>query len=222
MPILGRAMLGHMFDRLKRARLIDKIAVATSSNRADDVLEEFCKTENIPCFRGSEDNVLERFAGCATAFPTTDHIIRVTGDCPLIDPELLDEFITNYLETRPTIDHYHLGVPNYPRGLDAEAFTIAALKLAAKNATDKYDQEHVTPYLYRNPNLFTSKTYISGEDHNHQRWCVDEEADFQLVDAIFKNLYSKNVKFTWRDVLELLDHHPELKALNQHVAQRNT
>lgn len=221
-PILGRPMLGRMLDRLKRAKLIDEIAIATSLTPADNAIEAFCESEDIRCFRGSEDNVLERFAGCAALFSNADHIIRVTGDCPLIDPTLMDSFIESYLQLLPNIDHYHLGAPNYPRGLDAEIFPKNVLEITAQNAINDYELEHVTPYIYRNPDRFISKTFTSGEDHSDQRWCVDEEDDFKLVEAIFEMLHPTNPNFTWLDVLQLLDAQPELKQINAHVLQKNT
>jgi len=212
MPILGVPMLLRQIERIKRSKLIKKLIVATSSTKSDDVLEELCVKNNIPCYRGNLDDVLDRFYQ-ATKQYNPKHVVRLTGDCPLIDPKIIDQVVEFHLEnnfdyTSNTIE------PTYPDGLDVEVFRFECLEHAWQEAKLSSQREHVTPFIHSQPNLFDLGSFKNTEDLSHFRWTVDELPDFELVSIIYKNLYSNNPKFTTADVLSFLSNNPHVFSIN--------
>jgi spore coat polysaccharide biosynthesis protein SpsF len=217
-PILGRPMLERQIERVLRATLIDKLVVATSIHTEDDTIAELCEKIDVPCFRGSLDDVLDRFyRACIPYHP--DYVVRLTGDCPLADPSVIDQVIQacqsgGYDYASNTIQ------PTFPDGLDVEVCRFTALEDVWQKATMKSQREHVTPFFYQNPHLFKLGNVVRETDLSGLRWTVDNAADFALVTAIYEALYPNRSDFSTADVLELLSRQPELLAINSD-AQRN-
>ncbi|MFC3886638.1 cytidylyltransferase domain-containing protein [Bacillus songklensis] len=214
-PILGSPMLLKQIERIKRSNYIDRLIVATSEETSDDPIEQLCKENNITCFRGKLKNVLDRFYKAAILFSPIN-IVRLTGDCPLIDPHLIDKVIAFHLQgdydyTSNTIE------PTYPDGLDVEVFRFSCLKQAWEEAVLPSHTEHVTPFIYEHPHRFKIGSYKNQRDLSQLRWTVDEEIDFELVAKIYEQLYPSNPYFTTKDILIFLDNNPNLKDLNKHI-----
>jgi spore coat polysaccharide biosynthesis protein SpsF len=212
-PVLGSPMLLRQIERIERSRYIDHFLVATSEEETDDLIEQFCQENNIRYFRGKLDNVLDRFYKAAMTFSPTN-VVRLTGDCPLIDPSLIDEIIKFHLNGDFDYSSNTLK-RTYPDGLDVEVLRFSVLKETWQNASDPYDQEHVTPYITKRPYRFKLGSYKGNKDLSNLRWTVDTQEDFELVTKIFEALYPNNSNFTTEDILSFLDEHPNLKTMNQ-------
>lgn len=211
-PILGQPMLSRQIERLKRSKRIDRLVVATSTDASDDALAAACPSWDVECVRGSVDDVLSRFIAALHKFPA-DTVVRLTGDCPLADPEVIDA----------VIDHYRAGDYDYvsnvnpdtfPDGLDCEVMRASALEQAQRNAVHPSSREHVTPYIRLNPDIFRIGNYAGKVDLSHLRWTVDEPSDFEFVREVYERLYPANPAFTTADILKLLDEKPELLQIN--------
>jgi len=220
-PLAGRPMLVRSVERVRACPKVSRVVVATSDREGDEPIRQLCGAEGIDCFAGSEQDVLDRFYQAATKFGG-DPLIRITADCPLVDPELLDKLITLY-ETG-AYDHVgvatgagalFLGQGRYPDGLDAECFSVAALERAWREATSAPDREHVTPYIWRHKELFRCGQLTSPHDYSQLRWTVDNEADFDVIARIYGALYRADRAFVMDDVLRYLAAHPELAATNE-------
>lgn len=217
-PLLGEPMLARQIERLKRAKRLDQLMVATSDHAADDAIADLCVQLDIPCFRGPLDDVLQRFYLAAIPFHPSQ-IVRLTGDCPLADPELIDELITLHLDGGYDYSS-NCWDPSYPDGLDAEVVNFSTLQLLAENARTPTEREHVTYFIRRHPQRFKIGQLSRNPSLAHLRWTVDEAADFDLVERIYQRLYPQQPAFTTQDILALLQQEPELVTLNtQH--QRN-
>ncbi len=213
-PILGRPMLAHQIERLRRASALEELIVATSSEPADGAVAELCATLGVACFRGSHTDVLDRFYRAAASH-AAEHVARFTGDCPLIDPDVVDHVIGVHLEQRNDYTSNALE-RTYPDGLDVEVFRHSCLEQAWREAQLPSQREHVTPFFYGNPERFRLGSVRRETDLSGHRWAVDEPADLRLVTAIFEALYPQNAAFSTADVLALLERRPELAELNRH------
>lgn len=215
----GETMLGRVVRRLSRARRLDAVVVATSTLPADDAVADEAARHGAAVFRGSEDDVLDRYLGAARQ-QGAEVIVRVTADCPLIDPELVDELVGRFLAERPDYASNSLD-RTYPRGLDAEAFDRAALETAAAEARSPHERVHVTPFLYAHPERFRllSVTAADGADHSHLRWTVDTAPDLELVRRLYRRLGGDG--FGWRQALAVVERQPELAAINRDVRQKS-
>ena len=200
--VAGHPLLYFHVSRLQRSRLADTVVVATSNQPSDDVAAAYCESQGFSVFRGALDDVLKRFADCAAAFQA-DIVVRTTGDCPLIDPALVDQCIGAALASSPPPDHLVLESARFPRGLDVEVVRREALDIAAQNSTDPYEREHVTPFIYRRPEKFRLQRFAGEEKAYDGRWCVDEDADFDFVSKIIEALYPADPEFGWLDVKNL-------------------
>ena len=220
MEAAGQPLLAHHLGRLARCRTLDGLVLATTVNGTDDPVAELAASLGVTVFRGGEHDVLARFAGAA-ALAGADVVVRVTADCPLIDPALVDRLVTAFLEAAPPLDYLSLDVTRFPRGLDAEVFTRAALEEAAANATDPAEREHVTAHLYRRPERFRIGAPLAPEVGTvlEQRWCVDEAADQELVRRLLGALLPENPGFGWQDCCKVLNQNPEWADLNGSVRQ---
>jgi spore coat polysaccharide biosynthesis protein SpsF len=213
-PIMGRPMLGRHLDRLRRCRMIDRLVVATSVEKSDDEIAAFCATEGIACYRGPLHDVLARYEGAARENDPVDHIVRLTGDCPLADPEVIDAVIKTHLSGNYDYSANTI-VPRYPNGLDTEIMTRAALRLMAAEASSAYEREHVTPFLYTRPTRFKLGSLENKANQSHMRWTVDTEDDFRMVEAVYRELLPGNERFASADVVALLERRPDITAINQ-------
>lgn len=214
-PILGQPMLARHIERLRRCRKIDKLMVATSDAASDDPLAKMCGDLGVACFRGSLEDVLDRFYKAATASSVVpQHLVRLTGDCPLADPELIDKVIQFHLDGAYDYTCNARGDFTFPDGLDVEVFRLECLERAWREATLPSQREHVTPYVYQHPESFRIGDFKNNVDLSYLRWTVDEPADFELVNRIYEALYPVNPAFATQDILDYLELHPELKTLN--------
>ena len=212
LPLLGEPMLLRQIERVSRCRGIDELVVATSSDPSDDAIEELCASNRIACFRGSLEDVLDRFYQAAVLH-RADTVVRLTGDCPLADPELIDSVISFLDQGR--FDFVSNAIePTFPDGLDAAAFRMNLLKEAWQEATLPSDREHMTMFMRRHAARYRIGSYRGDTDRSHLRWTVDEPADFTLVARIYEKLYPGNPRFSTEDILGLLDAEPELLGLN--------
>lgn len=211
-PILGRPMLQLQIERLQAAQGIGRLVVATSNQAEDAPLAALSRHVGIECFRGSLNDVLDRFYQCA-AQHRPDIVVRLTGDCPLIDPKVIDvgiEYFRSY-------DYDYVSnslTRTYPDGLDVEIFRFTALEQAWREANLPSEREHVTPYIYKNPDKFMVGQFTHATDCSSFRWTVDEPADFDFVRSVYEALYPKKCLFTMDDILSLLKVHPELARIN--------
>ena len=206
-PILGEPMLARMLERVKHAKKLDAILVATTDKPEDDATAELTKKCGIQVFRGNEQDVLDRFYKAAREVGA-DIVVRLTGDCPLHDPSVIDEVIEHFLTN--TLDYTHTPA-NYPEGLDTEVLTFTALERAWRDAALPSEREHVTLYIRNHPELFRiDGAWNSGQrDNSSMHWSVDTQTDFDFVTKIFEQLYPVHPSFTKDDVLALLAKHPE-------------
>jgi spore coat polysaccharide biosynthesis protein SpsF len=220
-PLAGRAMLARIVDRVRGCPAVARVVVATSDRDGDLPIRQLCAAQQIDCFAGSEDDVLDRFYRAAVACDG-DPLIRITADCPLVDPALLAKLVA--LFDQGGYDHagvatgagaLFLGAGRYPDGLDAECFSFAALERAWREATSPQDREHVTPYIWRNPDRFRCAQLTSPNDYSHLRWTVDNQADFDLIAQIYIALDRAGGAFGMDDVLAYLAAHPELVSTNE-------
>lgn len=211
-PILNRPMLALQIERLRRAARLDQLMVATSCDPSDDPLAALCTELSVPFYRGSLDNVLERFY--QAALPTQPkHIVRLTGDCPLADPTVIDACIDYHLDG--DFDYTsNTQQPTFPDGLDVEVFRFDCLAEAREEASLPSQREHVTPFLYQNPKRYRIGHLIQDPDLSALRWTVDEPVDFELVKRVYETLYPINPAFTTNDILHFLATHPEVAQLN--------
>ena len=217
-PLLGEPMLARQIERLKRSKRLDQLLVATSDQPEDEAITTLCARLDIPCFRGPLEDVLQRFYLAALPFHPTQ-IVRLTGDCPLADPELIDELIAFHLNGGYDYSS-NCWEPSYPDGLDAEIVSFPTLQLLMEKAITQAEREHVTYFIRRHPQHFKIGQLNRTPSLAHLRWTVDEPSDFALVEQIYSRLYPDLPAFTTQDILTLLEREPELATLNtQH--QRN-
>lgn len=217
----GRPLLDRMVERVRRSRLVDQVVVATTVDVTDDEIEAFCIARGIDFYRGSLPDVLDRYYQAAIK-AGADLVVRLTGDCPLIDPLLIDETIQLLLDQEADFSCNRLPPPfsrTYPIGLDVEVCTFAALERAWKETTEKHEREHVLPYLYEVPGRFKVVQLNYGEDLGSLRWTLDTPQDLDFLRAIYDQLGGSN-DFSWLDVLQVVRAHPELAKLNADVKHK--
>ena len=220
MEIEGKPMLWHIVERLKHSALIDRIIVATTEDKKDDPIEELCLKNRIDLYRGSEDDVLDRYYRAAKEY-SVKNIVRITGDCPLVDYQIADYVISKHSESDAGADcACNVIKRTYPRGLDVIAVSFGALEKTWKEAKEPHHREHVTAYLFEHPEKFKILNVEHAEDLSNLRWTVDEENDLVFVRGVYKRLYSKNKKFLMGDVLKVLEYEPALVDINKDVKQK--
>lgn len=212
LPLLGEPMLARQIERLRLSTRIEKLIVATSSAATDDPITAQCEALGVPCYRGSLDDVLDRFVHAARPH-SPQHVVRLTADCPLTDPVLIDQLIAKHLVSGADYTT-NANPPSFPDGLDAEVMRYAALHIAWREARRQSEREHVTLFIASQPERFVIETLQSETDLSALRWTVDEADDLELVERIYAALYPRNPSFTTQDVLQLLEEQPELRTLN--------
>lgn len=219
-PVLGKPLLELLVERLKRAKLLNQIVIATTQNSSDDVVEQLAHRLGVGCFRGSEEDVLDRVLRAARTY-NVDIIVEVTGDCPLMDPIILDQIIHTY-QTKNVDYVSNILERTYPRGMDIQIFSTAVLEKVSRLTNDPIDHEHVSLYIHEHPEIFTLANVKSDLPENKWdiRLTVDTQEDFQLIKAIFDSLYPRNPEFTLHEILDLLEKRKELLNLNQNIQQK--
>jgi spore coat polysaccharide biosynthesis protein SpsF (cytidylyltransferase family) len=218
MDLAGQSVLARVIGRAGQAKTLGKLVIATTDLAADDPIAHTCQRQGWNCFRGSEQDVLDRYYRAALAY-SAEAVVRITADCPLIDPEIIDLIVADFLNQH--VDYATNDFPpTYPRGLDAEVFTVTALARAWKEARESHEREHVTPFLYQHRELFSVASVQAESDYSGYRWTLDTPEDLQLVREIYERLGGRN-DFGWRQVLHLVEGSPELTAINAHVIQKS-
>ena len=211
----GIPLIELLLTRLSQSKAIDQIVLATSTDSSNFPLLNHVESLGYPSFQGSEDNVLERFYLAAQKFDG-GIIIRITGDCPLVDPQLVDEAVDKFKTS--SVDYLcNINPPTFPDGLDIEVFTFEALQRAHNEAHTSSDREHVTPYI-RESGLFTTINIASAADLSHLRWTVDEEQDLEVVRFVTEH-FAPNRLFSWKDVLRLYETHSDELNRNSNIAR---
>jgi spore coat polysaccharide biosynthesis protein SpsF len=223
-PILGKPLLAYAVERLNQVSQAFELWVLTSRLASDDPIEHWCQEHQIRCYRGSENDVLDRFYKAAQ-LTQANWILRVTGDCPLIDPDVIDVMLSTLQaieKTNPSDMPDYLSNTlerTFPRGLDAELVRKSSLEKAWKEAALPEEREHVTPYIYRHPELFQLTQYSQETDYSQMRWTVDTPEDFKLIEAILTEFAPNTLSFRQNDILSLLEKHPDWLLWNAHVEQ---
>lgn len=214
--LAGKPLIWHVVNRLKFSKRINKVVLATTNNTKDDVLAKWAIENNVILFRGSEDNVLERFYFAAKE-NNASVIVRITADDPFKDPEIIDEVI-GLLEDHNLSFAYNNNPPSFPEGLDTEVFTFDALEAAYRNSKEKYELEHVTQHFYRNKNVYRQMNFPnSSGDFSYLRWTIDTQTDFEMARKVYKALYKEGQIFYRDQILQLLKDNPEIAAINSDV-----
>lgn len=219
MPVEGEPMMARVIERLRRARSLSEVVVATTTDSDDDAVEELSATRGWNCFRGSHHDVLDRYYQAAKKYQA-DVVVRITCDCPLIEPEVVDRVVNAFVAQMPKVDYVSnvLEPRTYPRGLDTEVFSFAALERSWREGKLPLHREHVTPYIYQNPQLFRMQAVRHERDYSGHRWTVDTVEDMELVRRIYGHF--GHDRFGWLEVLELLDQHPDWVAINRAIEQK--
>lgn len=208
----GAPMIWRQIERIRRAKLIEHLTVATSDDPSDDDLAAMLRDRGVSVYRGSLDDVLARFVSAAVVQPS-QHVVRLTGDCPLVDPDVIDATIAHHLVCGGDITANAVE-PTFPDGLDVEVLRGPILADGANEAAAKFEREHVTQFFYRRPERFRVVHYKQSRDLSGLRWTVDEPADLEFVRRVYAALYRKKPDFGMHDVLDLLAREPHIAALN--------
>lgn len=214
----GKSLLLHQINRLRLCKEIDQIVIATTTEKIDHQIVTFCEKNNVLFYRGSEQDVLDRYYRAWEQYGG-DTVVRLTSDCPLIDPETVDEILTFFKANQfdyvsNTIDR------TYPRGLDTEVFTREVLETIHEKAYLERDREHVTAYIYTNPNQFNIGSFIGKEDYSKYRWTVDTEEDFQLIKNIFEAFTGKEEQLILSNIVKVMEENSEWIHLNDFIEQK--
>jgi spore coat polysaccharide biosynthesis protein SpsF len=219
LDLAGEPMLVRDINRLSRAETLDEVVVATTVEPADEAIVNLCQERGWPCFRGSEDDVLDRYYRAAQKY-RADAVVRITSDCPLIEPQVVDQVVKAFLDRQPELDYASNTAPErtFPRGLDTEVMRFDALERAWREDDNPAWREHVTPYIRRHPERFETYGVLNDEDLSRMRWTVDTPEDLAFVRRIYEHF--GHDQFSWHEVLALLDRHPEWLAINQSVEQK--
>ncbi|RJG49017.1 cytidylyltransferase domain-containing protein [Motilimonas pumila] len=212
-PLHGQPMLGFQLSRVKQSKQVNKWVVATSTESSDQPIVDFCKTHNIEVFRGSLENVLQRFYLCAKEF-RAQHVVRLTGDCPLTDPSIVDQVIELHLKHKADYSS-NCHPATFADGFDVEIMTISALTQAYQKASTAQQKEHVTPYLYQTPG-FAIHNVNAPEDTSHFRLTVDNMADFDMVSTLINTMQTQGIgSLDYFSIIRFLQQYPELTKINQ-------
>ena len=222
--LCGVTMLGRVIQRVQAAPGIDRVVVAIPHLEADRGLLPVIARYGADAFQGSQDDVLSRYCGAAERFDAAT-VVRITSDCPLLDPAVVGAMVAEFTRRRgggERLDYLSNTVERtFPRGLDAEVFTLAALREAHAEATELVEREHVTPFIYRHPERFALANHLNpAGDFSHLRWTVDTEEDFRFVRAVYQALLTTGQRFGQAEVLALLQRRPELIQINAHIQQK--
>lgn len=201
-PLLGEPMIWRQIERLMRCRTLGSLVVATSVDPTDDPLAACLEARGVSVFRGDLHDVLGRFAGALAAFGPAERVVRLTADCPLVDPDVVDAAVTLHADSGADYVSNSLE-RTFPRGLDVEVASSTALRAAALEARDPYEREHVTPFLYRRPERFTVRSLVGQPDLSRHRWTVDTADDFSFVERVYAALHPGRPDFGSDEVLAL-------------------
>ncbi len=219
--VLGKPLLQYHIERLRQVRGISDVVVATTVNESDDLVENVCKHLSYAVFRGSERDVLGRYYRAAKVYHA-DAVIRVTSDCPLIDPFVIEQVVQSYLHSTAEYDYFSNTIKRtFPRGMDTEVFSAQVLEEAFQEARLDYEREHVTPFFYMHPERYRIGNLTYHTDVSQHRWTVDTPEDFELIRRIITAFAGVQPAVTLEDILRLLKQHPQWTLINAHIEQKN-
>ncbi len=213
LPLAGKPVMLHVYERIKHCLNIEKIIIATTTNKRDEAIVGVFENLGVTIFRGNEEDPLDRFFQVAKKY-NLQHIVRIMADCPVVDPNVVDAVIAYYF--RGNYDFCYLA-GEFPTGLDITVFSYPTLKKAWENTGRLSDREHITPYMQRHPELFRIGCLELFKGLHHHRWVLDHEADYLLLVEIYNELYEAEKIFTTKDILALLGRRPEIAKLNAHI-----
>jgi spore coat polysaccharide biosynthesis protein SpsF len=217
--VLGKPLLDYQFERLKRSKSIAEIVIATTTNKSDQEIVNFCRSRSISYYRGSENDVLARYYETAKKYKA-DVIVRITSDCPLIDPAIVDKVVVEYLKDTSQDYVSNTLERTYPRGMDTEVFPFSLLEEMHREAKSLDEREHVTTYIYNHPEQYRIKQVKQVKDDSHYRLTVDTIEDFKVISKIIEFLYKDHPLFSLHDVICLLKEKPDIAMINQHIEQK--
>ena len=221
LDICGKPALEHVIDRVKRCTQIDEIVIATTQDEGDKVLVDKAKEFGVGFYTGDTFDVLSRYYNAAKKYEA-DIIVRITSDCPLIDPGLTDDIVLFYKEHDydlvANLVNPDVSTRTYPNGLDTEVFSFKTLEDTFLKADQKYQREHVTIYMHET--IENKYCYRNDIDYSDYRWTLDTKEDYELICSIYKNLYKDNMNFTWLDVIRFVQKNPEICTINGHIEYR--
>jgi spore coat polysaccharide biosynthesis protein SpsF len=217
MDLEGETVMARVVNRVRRCHEINEVLIATTDRPADDAIVAECRKLSAAVSRGDEKDVLDRYFRAAQ-LSKAEVIVRITSDCPLIDPEITSKTINAFLEAHPDYASNSLE-RTYPRGLDTEVFSFDVLAKCWREAAKPYEREHVTPYIYEHPEKFRLLSIKNDQDYSGHRWTVDTPEDLEFVRAVYARLANRP-DFSGRDVVHLMEREPQLMELNRHIKQK--
>ncbi len=217
LPILGRPVLALMLERVRAAKLVGTVVVATTTDSTDDPIEALCQAEDIPCYRGHPTDLLDRHYQLAKQYQA-DVVVKIPSDVVLIDPQVIDRVLAFYLDQADEYDFVsNLHPQSYPDGNDVEVMSMGALEIVWREAKRDFEREHTTPFFWENPDRFRlgNVTWETGLNYSRiYRLVLDYAEDFELIKIIYEALYPQNSLFSLNHILNFLDHNPDVRAIN--------
>ncbi|MDG6249245.1 glycosyltransferase family protein [Methanocalculus sp.] len=210
--IAGKPLLYYCVHRCQQAKSVDAVIVATTTSLKDDIIADWCHKNEINCYRGNEDDVLDRYYQTAKKIGV-DIIVRVTSDCPFADPIVIDTLVRDLKDSGADYVSNRIRKRTYPHGIDAEVLQFSALEAAWKNATEKGEREHVTPYVMKHPNIFSVRERSLEEDLSNYRLTVDYPEDFELTRVLIEEYRADDLP--WRDIIEIVRENPHIAEINR-------
>ena len=211
----GESVLSHVIRRVKASKLITNVLVATTIKKEDLAIVRVCSDMDTRVFCGSEEDVLDRYYQAARLLDAV-HIVRITADCPLMDPAVIDDIVTLHLREKADYTS-NTSEESYPDGLDVEIFRFAILKNAWENACLSSEREHVTPHIKKQPCIFKTVNLKCAADFSKKRWTLDNPEDYEFVKLVYEACYPKNPLFGMKEVLEFLEENPAVEEINRHI-----
>ncbi|WP_085992721.1 cytidylyltransferase domain-containing protein [Oceanobacillus senegalensis] len=218
-PVLEKPLLAYQLERVQNSQYLDEVLVATTNKRIDNQIISLCQSLKVAYFRGPEDDVLKRYYLAAKQVKA-DIVIRLTADCPLIDPSQIDTIVKYFLDNQKLQYVSNTLNRTFPRGMDIEVFSFQILKEAHEKAKTKKEREHVTIYMTKILKSFQIYNVTYRKDYSHYRWTVDTMDDFILIKKIVEELYPKKQHFTLEDIIQLMEKNSNWQLINQHVEQK--
>ncbi|NQU81376.1 MAG: glycosyltransferase family protein, partial [Bacteroidetes bacterium] len=218
LKIKGKTLIELYINRVEQSQLIDKVVIATTKKPEDDVIQEIVTQLGHECFRGSENDLLDRYYQCAKKYKA-DVVVRITLDDPFVDYRVTDRAVQIFKDNQVDFVTNHFK-PTYPEGLDVEVYSINALEKSWNEAKLLSEREHVFPYIQNNQDQFKIINFEQERDYSHLRWTIDYECDYEMTKVIYDYLYDKKPIFLQEDILELLKKHPEISKINIHIKRK--
>ena len=219
MEIYGKSLLELYVDRVRKSQTVDKIVVATTIEPYDDKIAEICKKIGVDCFRGSENDLVDRYYQCAVKYQA-NVVVRVTSDDPFVDYQVIDRGVSILLEQKVDFVTNHFE-PTYPEGLDVEIYSFQVLENVWKQSVLPYEREHVFPYIQEHQKDYKIINFTQKEDYSGYRWTIDHQCDFDMAEKVYSYLYMGGKKiFLQREILKLLSEHPEISLINSHIQRK--